>query len=180
MTAKPAAQSSKQVIIHTDGACKGNPGPGGWAAILEYGGVTKEICGSARITTNNRMEMRAVINALDALNRPCAVTVITDSEYVRRGITEWVDGWVRKGWVTSKKEPVKNVDLWKLLLASVARHTPAGGATWSWIKGHAGHDLNERADALASQAAQDANASHPIDLDPAAPAASQSSIWLAS
>ncbi len=167
MKAATTASPATQVIIHTDGACKGNPGPGGWGAILAYGTTTKEICGSASRTTNNRMEMRAVINALEALKRPCAVTVVTDSEYVRRGMMEWVDGWVRRGWLNASKQPVKNVDLWKLLLAAVKRHEPAGGVTWSWIKGHAGHELNERADALASQAALDATAADPVDLDPA-------------
>jgi ribonuclease HI len=164
----PSGKPAAHVIIHTDGACKGNPGPGGWAAILTYGATTKEIYGSASQTTNNRMEMRAVIHALDALKRPCRVTVVTDSEYVRRGMTEWIDGWIRKGWRNAKKEPVKNTDLWKLLLAAVQRHAPAGGVSWSWIKGHAGHTLNERADQLASQAALDASPADPVDLDLAA------------
>lgn len=170
MPSESTAQPTKppaQVIIHTDGACKGNPGPGGWAAILQYGEAAKALSVSAGMTTNNRMELRAAIHALEALKRPCLVNLVTDSQYVRQGITEWIDGWMRKGWMRNKTEPVKNADLWKRLHAAVQRHEPAGGVTWSWINGHAGHDLNERANTLAEQAALDATPADPTDLDPA-------------
>ena len=134
------------VIIHTDGACKGNPGPGGWGAILQSGGKTKELRGGERLTTNNRMELTAAIMALEALNRPCRVDLHTDSKYVMDGITSWIHGWKARGWKTADKKPVKNDDLWKQLDAARARHE----VKWHWVKGHAGHALNERADALAN------------------------------
>lgn len=134
------------VIIHTDGACKGNPGPGGWGAILQSGGKTKELRGGERLTTNNRMELTAAIKALEALNRPCRVDLHTDSKYVMDGITSWIHGWKARGWKTADKKPVKNDDLWKQLDAARARHE----VKWHWVKGHAGHALNERADALAN------------------------------
>lgn len=134
------------VIIHTDGACKGNPGPGGWGAILQSGGKTKELRGGERLTTNNRMELTAAIMALEALNRPCRVDLHTDSKYVMDGITSWIHGWKARGWKTADKKPVKNNDLWKQLDAARARHE----VKWHWVKGHAGHTLNERADTLAN------------------------------
>lgn len=134
------------VIIHTDGACKGNPGPGGWGAILQSGGKTKELRGGERLTTNNRMELTAAIMALEALNRPCRVDLHTDSKYVMDGITSWIHGWKARGWKTADKKPVKNDDLWKQLDAARARHE----VKWHWVKGHAGHALNERADTLAN------------------------------
>ncbi len=134
------------VIVHTDGACKGNPGPGGWGAILQAGGKTKELCGGEPVTTNNRMELMAAIMALEALTRPCQVELHTDSKYVMTGITEWIHGWKARGWKTADKKPVKNDDLWKRLDAARARHD----VKWRWVKGHAGHALNERADQLAN------------------------------
>lgn len=134
------------VIIHTDGACKGNPGPGGWGAILQAGGKTKELRGGEPVTTNNRMELTAAIMALEALTRPCSVELHTDSKYVMTGITEWIHGWKARGWKTADKKPVKNDDLWKRLDAARARHD----VRWRWVKGHAGHELNERADQLAN------------------------------
>lgn len=160
------ASSAPSVIIYTDGGCLGNPGPGGWAAILRYGRHTKELTGRASQTTNNRMELRAAVEALNTLNRPCRVEVYTDSEYLRRGITEWVKGWQRNGWKTSAKQPVKNRDLWQALLAAVERHAPAGGVTWQWTKGHAGDEFNERADVLANGAAHAATRDNPADLEP--------------
>ncbi|HJV80152.1 ribonuclease HI [Noviherbaspirillum sp.] len=135
-----------KVEIFTDGACKGNPGPGGWGALLIAGGHKKEMFGGDPKTTNNRMELQAVIEALSALKRPCEVVVHTDSQYVQKGISEWIHGWKARGWKTAAKEPVKNVDLWQALDAAQAIHT----IEWRWIKGHAGHDGNERADALAN------------------------------
>lgn len=137
-----------KVIVYSDGACKGNPGPGGWGALLHCEGVERELFGGEPATTNNRMELMAVIMALRALKRPCEVEVFTDSQYVQKGITEWVIGWQKNGWKNSKREPVKNADLWRELLAESAQHK----ITWSWVKGHAGHPGNERADALANQA----------------------------
>lgn len=137
-----------QVVIYTDGACKGNPGPGGWGVLMQAGPHTKELFGGERETTNNRMELTAVIEALRALKRPCDVTLFLDSEYVRKGITEWIHGWKAKGWKTSTKQPVKNVELWQALdaLVSCAGHR----IEWRWVKGHAGDPGNERADALAN------------------------------
>jgi ribonuclease HI len=135
-----------KVEIFTDGACKGNPGTGGWGALLVAdGGHEKEIFGGEPNTTNNRMELRAVIEALGVLNRPCHVVLHTDSQYVQKGIHEWIHGWKRRGWLTADKKPVKNDDLWKRLDAARLRHE----VDWRWVKGHAGHELNERADALA-------------------------------
>ncbi|WP_206241542.1 ribonuclease HI [Novosphingobium terrae] len=139
----------KQVEIFTDGACKGNPGPGGWGALLRMGEVEKELSGSDKATTNNRMEMTAVIRALAALNQPCAVRLSTDSKYVIDGITKWVFGWQKKGWVNAKKEPVANEDLWREMLIVAKPHK----IDWQWVKGHAGHAENERVDKLASDAA---------------------------
>lgn len=135
------------VEIWTDGACKGNPGPGGWGAFLRYAGREKELFGGAPATTNNRMELQAVIEALAALTRSCRVVVHTDSQYVKNGITEWLPNWVRRGWRTADNKPVKNDDLWKRLAQEVARHQ----VQWRWVKGHAGIDGNERADALANR-----------------------------
>ena len=138
-----AAQT--HVDIFTDGACSGNPGPGGWGAILRYGEHEKELSGGEAQTTNNRMEMRAAIEALNALKRPSVVELHTDSAYLRNGITEWIHGWKRRQWRTADKKPVKNVDLWQALDEAIARHE----VRWHWVKGHAGHPENERADALA-------------------------------
>lgn len=136
------------VRIYTDGACKGNPGPGGWGVVLLAGTTEKELFGGEALTTNNRMELMAVIEALTALKRPCAVTLYLDSEYVRKGITEWIAGWKARGWRTASRQPVKNVDLWQRLDALVAGsgHTIA----WRWVKGHSGDPGNERADRLAN------------------------------
>ena len=140
--------AAQHVVIYTDGACKGNPGPGGWGAMLTSGETLKELFGGELGTTNNRMEMTAVIEALAVLKRPCRVTLYLDSEYVRKGITEWISGWKARGWRTAAKQPVKNVDLWQKLDALVS----SGGHTiqWRWVKGHAGDPGNERADALAN------------------------------
>lgn len=136
---------SKSVTIYTDGACSGNPGPGGWGAILCYGDTEKELCGGEPHTTNNRMEMMAAIMALEALKSPCRVALYTDSNYLRHGITDWIHGWKQRGWKTADKKPVKNVDLWQRLDAATQRHK----IEWHWVKGHSGHPMNERADALA-------------------------------
>jgi ribonuclease HI len=136
-----------QVIIHTDGACSGNPGPGGWGAILQSGGKSRELKGGELATTNNRMELMAAIQALEALTKPCKVELHTDSQYVMKGISEWIHGWKRRGWLTADKKPVKNDDLWKRLDTARLRHEVA----WRWVKGHAGHELNERADHLARE-----------------------------
>lgn len=152
------------VIIHTDGGCIGNPGPGGWAAVLRYGEHSKEICGRYRDTTNNRMELRAAIEALETLKRPAKIELYTDSQYVRKGITQWIQGWQRNGWRTASKKAVKNQDLWKRLLTAVERHESAGGVTWHWLKGHAGHDDNERADDLANAAASSVTDDDPSDV----------------
>ena len=141
------ATEGKIIHIFTDGACKGNPGPGGWGALLRYDGKEREIFGGERTTTNNRMELTAVIEALSALKRPCRVVLHTDSQYVQKGITEWINGWKARGWRTAAKEPVKNVDLWKTLDEVVRTHD----IDWVWVKGHAGHEGNERADALANK-----------------------------
>jgi ribonuclease HI len=137
------------VRIHTDGACKGNPGRGGWGALLQFGDHERELFGGEAHTTNNRMELTAVIRALEALKRPCRVEVYTDSEYVKNGITEWLPAWKRRGWKTADRKPVKNVDLWHALDALAALHE----VRWHWVRGHAGHDGNERADALANRGA---------------------------
>lgn len=143
MTGKPA----NIVIIHTDGACKGNPGPGGWGAILQYGETTKEIFGGEPDTTNNRMELTAAIKALQALKRPCTVELYTDSNYVKDGITKWIHDWKKRDWKTSDKKPVKNADLWQELEAALEFHQ----VSWHWVKGHNGHPENERADELAQK-----------------------------
>jgi ribonuclease HI len=137
------------VVIYTDGACKGNPGPGGWGVYLKSGDVEKELFGGELNTTNNRMELTAVIEALAALKRPCKVSLYLDSQYVRQGITEWIHGWKRKGWVTAAKQPVKNADLWQKLDALV--HGGVHQIEWHWVRGHAGDPGNERADALANR-----------------------------
>lgn len=138
-----------KVEIATDGACKGNPGPGGWGALLRMGDIEKELSGGEPMTTNNRMEMMAVVEALTALKRPYRVTLSTDSRYVMDGLTKWIHGWERNGWRTADKKPVKNADLWQALLAAAKPHR----IEWQWVKGHTGHPENERADALASAAA---------------------------
>jgi ribonuclease HI len=136
-----------KVVIHTDGACSGNPGPGGWGAILESGTRRTELKGGEALTTNNRMELTAAIEALEALESPSDVDLYTDSNYLRGGITQWIGGWKRNGWRTADRKPVKNVELWKRLEQASSRHT----VRWHWIKGHVGHDDNERADELARQ-----------------------------
>lgn len=133
------------VVIHTDGACSGNPGPGGWGAILDYNGTRKELFGGAADTTNNRMEIQAAVEALNALKRPCTVEMHVDSQYVKDGITKWIHGWKKNGWKTADKKPVKNVELWQALDDAIKRHQ----ITWHWVKGHDGHPENERADELA-------------------------------
>ncbi|WP_397401510.1 ribonuclease HI [Phenylobacterium sp.] len=140
------------VVIYTDGACSGNPGPGGWGAILMFGEKTKEICGGEPDTTNNRMELMAAIQALETLTRPCQVELHTDSQYVMKGISEWIHNWKRRGWRTADNKPVKNDDLWRRLDEARSRHN----VQWRWVKGHAGHEHNERADALAGQGLKDA------------------------
>jgi ribonuclease HI len=137
------------VEIATDGACKGNPGPGGWGALIRAGGQEKELSGGEKLTTNNRMELMAAIEALNALTRPCQVTLSTDSRYVMDGLTKWIHGWQKNGWRTASKQPVKNAELWQALLAAAKPHK----IDWKWVKGHAGHPDNERADKLASDAA---------------------------
>ncbi len=133
------------VEIFTDGACSGNPGPGGWGAILRAKGKEKELSGSEKQTTNNRMELMAVIGALEALKRPCRVTITTDSQYVMKGMTEWLPGWKAKGWKTAAKKPVKNAELWQRLEQAISPHQ----VEWQWVRGHDGHEENERADRLA-------------------------------
>ena len=140
----------KKVAIFTDGACKGNPGPGGWAALLRMGAHEKELSGSAPATTNNRMEMTAVIRALEALTEPCSIELHSDSKYVIDGITRWIHGWKLRGWKTAGRQPVANLDLWQELEAAIARHR----ITWHWVKGHDGHPENERVDRLASNEAE--------------------------
>jgi ribonuclease HI len=137
--------SLPRVAIYTDGACSGNPGPGGWGAILTFGDNEKELSGGEPYTTNNRMELMAAIAALEQLTKPCRVDVHTDSQYLRNGIMSWINTWKRNGWRTSDKSPVKNVDLWQRLEAALARHE----VHWHWVRGHAGHAMNERADQLA-------------------------------
>lgn len=136
----------KQVEMFTDGACKGNPGPGGWAALLRTGSHEKELVGSEPHTTNNRMEMSAILEGLRALKQPCTVTIHTDSRYVIDGMTQWVFGWQKRGWINSAKKPVLNEDLWRALIEAARPHK----VSWQWVKGHAGHPENERVDALAS------------------------------
>lgn len=138
---------TERVIIYTDGACRGNPGPGGWGVVLNYKGKTKELYGGERETTNNRMELMAAIMALEALNRPCTVQLNSDSVYVIKGISEWLGNWKKRGWLTADKKPVKNEDLWRRLDAAIGGHD----IEWQWIKGHSGHDGNDRADALANR-----------------------------
>lgn len=137
-----------KVEIFTDGACRGNPGPGGWGAVLRCRGQEKTLRGGERQTTNNRMELMAAIEALNSLKRPCCVELTTDSQYVRKGITEWIHGWKRKGWRTAARQPVKNADLWQALDAATTQHE----VEWHWVKGHSGHPENERADQLANTA----------------------------
>ncbi len=139
------AEKSQRISIHTDGACSGNPGPGGWGALLRFGAHERELCGGAADTTNNRMELTAAIEALNALKRSCVVDLHTDSTYVRDGITKWLFNWKRNDWRTADKKPVKNADLWQALDTARKRHE----VVWHWVKGHAGHDDNERADELA-------------------------------
>ncbi|HEV7385241.1 MAG TPA: ribonuclease HI [Phenylobacterium sp.] len=140
-----------QVVIHTDGACSGNPGPGGWGAVLHFKDQEKELWGGELQTTNNRMELMAAIQALEALKKPCKVELHTDSQYVQKGIHEWIHGWKKRGWLTADKKPVKNDDLWKRLDTARLRHQ----VDWRWVKGHAGHEFNERADALARRGLQE-------------------------
>jgi len=142
------ATNDARIEIFTDGACSGNPGPGGWGAVLRFKGQEKELSGGAAATTNNRMELMAAIAALEGLKRPSAVDLTTDSTYVRDGITRWIHDWKRRGWKTAAKKPVKNVDLWQRLEAALAPHE----VNWHWVKGHDGHPENERADALARAA----------------------------
>lgn len=142
----------KQVEIFTDGACKGNPGPGGWGALLRMGEHEKELSGSELETTNNRMEMTAVIQALSALKEPCKIALYSDSKYVIDGITKWIHGWQKRGWKTAAKKPVLNEDLWREMIEAIARHD----ITWNWVKGHAGHPENERVDSIASERAEQA------------------------
>jgi len=145
----------KKVQLITDGACHGNPGPGGWAAILRHGSHTRELFGSAPHTTNNRMELTAAIEGLRAIKEACEVEVVTDSEYVKNGITQWIHGWKRKNWIKSDRKPVLNADLWRELDDEAARHK----TTWTWTKGHAWHEDNNRADELATIAASEQSAS---------------------
>ncbi len=137
----------KTVTLYTDGACKGNPGKGGWGVLMRYGSHEKELFGGEAHTTNNRMELTAIIQGLAALNRPCAVVIYTDSQYVKNGMEQWIHGWKKNGWKTASKQPVKNEDLWRQLDRLAAQHQ----IQWQWVRGHAGHAENERADALANQ-----------------------------
>jgi ribonuclease HI len=139
--------SANKVVVHTDGACSGNPGPGGWGVVLDYNGTRKELKGGEALTTNNRMELLAAIKALEALKRPCRVEMHVDSAYVKDGITKWIHGWKAREWKTADKKPVKNVDLWQKLDGALQPHQ----ITWHWVKGHAGHADNERADELARE-----------------------------
>jgi ribonuclease HI len=150
-TVKPATLESNLVVIYADGACKGNPGPGGWGAWLRSGDHERELWGGEKLTTNNRMELTAVIEALTALKKPSHVRLVTDSQYVRQGITTWIHGWKKRGWKTADNKPVKNIDLWQKLEAAATQHQ----MTWEWVKGHAGDPGNERADALANRGAED-------------------------
>ncbi len=137
---------NEKIYIYTDGACKGNPGPGGWGALLIYKDTEKELSGGEQDTTNNRMEMTAAIKSLEQLKRPCEVVLTTDSQYLRKGITEWISNWKKRGWKTAAKKPVKNTDLWMQLDELTNKHD----ITWNWVKGHSGHPENERADELAN------------------------------
>ncbi len=139
--------SKPPVIIHTDGACSGNPGPGGWGVVMDWNGTRKEICGGEKETTNNRMELMAAIEALNALKRNCKVEMHVDSSYVKDGISKWIHGWKKNGWKTADKKPVKNVELWQALDEAIKHHE----ISWHWVKGHVGHPENERADELARQ-----------------------------
>ncbi len=141
-----------QVVIYSDGACSGNPGPGGWGAVMISGDHVRDICGGEPASTNNRMELMAAIQALEALKKPCKVELHTDSTYVMKGISEWIHGWKKRGWLTADKKPVKNDDLWRRLDVARSKHD----VTWKWVKGHAGHPLNERADALARRGLKEA------------------------
>ena len=151
------------VTVYTDGGCIGNPGPGGWAAICIDGDCAQELSGRFRQTTNNRMELLAAIRGLEFVATSCSVVVVTDSVYVRNGITKWIERWQRNGWTTANRRPVKNRDLWERLLRAVDRHLDAGGVIWEWTKGHAGQAMNERADLLANQEARSVSDSDPID-----------------
>ncbi len=151
----------KSVEMWTDGACKGNPGPGGWGALLRYGTHEKELFGGERDTTNNRMELMAVIEALASLKEKCNVIVHTDSQYVKNGIQEWMTNWIRRGWRTADNKPVKNVDLWRRLSAEVARHH----VQWRWVRGHSGDPHNERADALANRGVESTRGQRKTDAD---------------
>jgi ribonuclease HI len=153
----------KRVEIFTDGACSGNPGPGGWGVVLRYNGATRELSGGEAVTTNNRMELMAAISALNALKEPCAVDLYTDSNYVKEGINSWMAGWKRNGWKTSARQPVKNAELWKELDAARGGHQ----VTWHWVKGHAGHSENERADELARLGMAQFRTSRNASSDPA-------------
>lgn len=156
-----SATDLQKVVIHSDGGCQGNPGPGGWAAVLTWGKHTREVSGGSPATTNNRMELMAAIEGLNALNRPCEVEFHTDSQYVKNGVTAWMHGWKRNGWKTKTKEPVKNADLWRMLDEAVSRHK----VTWKWVKGHAGHAENERCDGLATRAIESIRKKHgPAEL----------------
>jgi ribonuclease HI len=139
--------NSVKVEMFTDGACRGNPGPGGWGVVLRYNQTEKELYGGEAETTNNRMELMAAIQGMEALTRPCTVELTTDSQYVMKGITEWMENWKRRGWKTASKKPVKNVDLWQRLSAVLEKHT----VEWHWVRGHTGHPENERADTLANR-----------------------------
>ncbi|HEY81518.1 MAG TPA: ribonuclease HI [Caldilineae bacterium] len=155
--------SAKPIVhIYTDGACLGNPGPGGWAALLRYNGHEKALVGAASRTTNNRMELRAALEALKALKRPCQVYIHTDSQYLRQGITQWIRNWQRNGWRTANKKSVKNQDLWRALLEAMKPHE----VHWAWVKGHAGHAENERVDRWATEAARAQAKTAPPDLAP--------------
>ncbi len=136
-----------KVHVFTDGACRGNPGPGGWGVLLQYGNHEKEFFGGEPTTTNNRMELTAAIQALESLNRPCRVCLVTDSSYVAKGISEWLPNWIKRGWINTSQQPVKNIDLWQRLEAVRQKHQ----VEWQWVKGHAGHPENERVDRLANQ-----------------------------
>lgn len=148
MSVNSEDEAGARVTIFTDGACSGNPGPGGWGAIMQWNGHERELSGGESVSTNNRMELMAAISALESLKRPCTVDLHTDSQYLRNGIMTWIKSWKRNGWRTADKKPVKNVDLWQRLESALARHT----VTWHWVRGHSGHDENERADALAREA----------------------------